>query len=91
MASQEDVEFEEAWATYVRLQSDHVLWAKIKARERYENDQRLKLGGARREGEAVGEARKARETAVIMKRKGYAADDIAEMTGLPLSEIERLG
>jgi len=35
MSTPTQEEFEEAWATYTRLQSDRVLWEKIQARERY--------------------------------------------------------
>jgi predicted transposase/invertase (TIGR01784 family) len=45
----------------------------------------------RAEGEAIGEAKKARETAVAMKQEGFDPAVIARMTGLPLSEIEKLG
>ena len=90
-ASQEDIEFEEAWAMYVRLQSDHVLWRKIKERERFENDLRLRVGAMRKAEKAEGEAKKARETAQNMKRKGLDLALIAEMTGLSPAEIERLG
>jgi predicted transposase/invertase (TIGR01784 family) len=56
----------------------------------------IAIGEAR--GEARGEAKgrtegslaKARETASRMKQKGYLIADIAELTGLPPSEIERL-
>jgi len=49
------------------------------------------LETAKFEGEQKGRTNEKIEIAQNMKRKGYAADDIAEMTGLPLSEIERLG
>ena len=72
---------------------------RVRARERFLNDERLKLGGARREGEAIGvvkgeaigEAKKARESAAIMKQEGFDTVVISRVTGLPLSEIERLG
>jgi predicted transposase/invertase (TIGR01784 family) len=62
-------------------------------------DNRNVLDTARAEGEAIGEARglekgeakKARETADAMKKKGYPVAEITEMTGLSPSEIERLG
>jgi len=41
-------------------------------------------------GRAEGEAQKALEIARSMKRKGYATDDIVEITGLSSAEIERL-
>ena len=47
------------------------------------------------EGEArgigIGEDRKARETALNMKQRGYSTNDIADLTGLSSDEIERLG
>ena len=88
--SREDIEFEEAWATYIRLQSDRVLWQKIKARERYENDLRLRLAGARRKGYAEGQNEKRFEVARNLKHLGVPLATIAEVTGLSLSEIERL-
>jgi predicted transposase/invertase (TIGR01784 family) len=45
---------------------------------------------ARREGLAKGEAKKAAEVARNMKAKGLPPALIAELTGLPASEIERL-
>jgi len=63
-------------------------------RQRFLDEQQIIRADAFEEGEAKGrvegEAKKARETAVAMKRKGYPAADIAELTGLLLSEIERL-
>jgi predicted transposase/invertase (TIGR01784 family) len=68
---------------------------KVRARERFLSEQKLNLAGARKEGRAEGltegEAKKARETATNLKRLGVATATIAEATGLPLSEIERLG
>ena len=81
----------EAYEEFKRFSSDPIMREKVQARERYLIDERLKLGGARREGETIGEARKARETARNMKRKGYPISDIAELTGLTLSEIEQFG
>ena len=86
----EDTEFEEAWATYIRLQSDHVLWRKIKERERFENDLRLRVGAMRKAERMEGEAKKARETALNMKREELDSAFIARMTGLSASEVERL-
>ena len=42
------------------------------------------------EGLAEGEAKKARETAAAMKRKGYPNKEIADLTGLTKKEIENL-
>ena len=88
-----------AYEEFKRFSSDPEMREKVRARERFLNDQRLKVAGARREGEAIGivkgeaigEAKKARETAQNMKKEGFDPAVIAKMTGLPVSEIERLG
>jgi len=84
-----------AYEEFQRFSSDPVMRERVRARERYENDQRLKIGGARREGRkegrVEGRAEEKIETASVMKKKGYSVADIAEITGLPPSEIERLG
>jgi hypothetical protein len=85
----------QAYEEFQQFKSNPEMREKVRARERFLNDQRLKIAGARREGlaegEMKGEARKARETATMMKRKGLDNTLIAEVTGLPPSEIERLG
>ena len=45
---------------------------------------------SRAEGLAEGRAEGIRTTAANMKKKGLDNDFIAEMTGLPIEEIERL-
>ena len=42
------------------------------------------------QGRAEGEAKANRENARRMKTKGYPLEDIAEVTGLSLEEVERL-
>jgi predicted transposase/invertase (TIGR01784 family) len=87
-----------AYEEFKRFAVDPEMREKVRARERFLIDQRLKLAGARREGEAIGEARgeargKAEEkiaTARNLQRLGIPAATIAEATGLPLAEIERL-
>ena len=44
----------------------------------------------RAEGEAIGRTERNLEVARNMKKKGYSIPDIADLTGLSLSEIERL-
>lgn len=44
----------------------------------------------RAEGRAEGEKRSSMATAKRMKQKGYSAEDIADMTGLPLEVIKEL-
>ena len=84
----------EAYEEFKKFSSDEEMRERVRARERFLNDQRLKVAGARREGEAVGivkgEAKKAHETAQNMKREGLDSAFIAKMTGLSVSEIERL-
>ena len=84
-----------AYEEFQQFSSDPVMRERVRARERYENDQRLKIGGARREGEAKGEAKgrvkEKIETARNMRQEGFDVGVIAKITGLPLSEIERLG
>ena len=42
------------------------------------------------EGEAIGAQKTARENARKMKSKGFSVEDIAEVTGLSIEEIEAL-
>ena len=76
----------QAYEEYKLFKSNPEMREKVKARQRFLDEQQLLLGGAFAEGEM----RKARETATMMKRKGYPVAEIAEMTGLPPSEIEQL-
>jgi predicted transposase/invertase (TIGR01784 family) len=41
-------------------------------------------------GEAIGELKKARETAARMLSKGMLIEDISDITGLSLKEVQRL-
>ena len=77
----------QAYEEYIRFKADPIMREKVKARERFLDEQQLLLGGAFAEGEA----RKARETACNLKRLGIPAVTIAEATGLSPFEIERLG
>jgi predicted transposase/invertase (TIGR01784 family) len=79
-----------AYEEFKRFSSDPVMREQVRARERFLNDQRLKVAGAMREGEAKGRTEKAHETAVAMKHEGFDLAVVAKITGLPLSEIERL-
>ena len=72
-----------AYDEYKRFTADPVMREKIRERERFEIDQRLDRAYARKEG--------AVEIAQNMKREGLDSAFIAKMTGLSLSEIERLG
>jgi len=91
-----------AYEEFKQFSSDPVMRERVRARERFLNDWRLKIGGARREGRAEGrvegraeglvegEAKKARETAQNLKRLNVPLTTIAEATGLSVTEIERL-
>jgi predicted transposase/invertase (TIGR01784 family) len=76
-----------AYTAYKRLSADSVLWEKIRARERFLTDQYLDRANAYHKGQKETSI----EVAQNMKSKGYSATEIAELTGLPLSEVERLG
>jgi predicted transposase/invertase (TIGR01784 family) len=84
-----------AYEEYRRFSADPVMREKVKARQRFLDEQMIIMNDVWEEGEAKGmvkgEAKKARETAIAMKTKGYPIADIADITGLPSSEIERLG
>ena len=87
-----------AYEEFKRFSSDPEMREKVRARERFLNDQRLKVAGARREGraeglvegEAKGRAEEKIVTASTMKQEGFDPAVIAKITGLPVSEIERL-
>ena len=76
-----------AYEEFQRFLSDPEMRERVRARERFLNDERLKMGGARREGRAE----KAMEVAQNLKDMGMSPPDIVRATGLSLSEIERLG
>jgi predicted transposase/invertase (TIGR01784 family) len=80
-----------AYEEFKRFSSDPEMRERVRARERFLNDQRLKVAGAKREGKAEGRAEEKIDVARNMKVKGYAVADIAEITGLSSSEIEHLG
>jgi predicted transposase/invertase (TIGR01784 family) len=75
-----------AYEEFQRFSSDPVMREKVRARERYLNDERLKIAGARREGRKEEKIENARN----FKRLGVPIATIAEATGLPLAEVERL-
>ena len=72
----------EAYDEFKKFSSDPDMREKERARERFLNDQRLKVAGARREERIA--------VAQNLKRLEVPVATIAEATGLPLSEIERL-
>jgi predicted transposase/invertase (TIGR01784 family) len=84
-------EVKAAYDEYRRFSSDPVMRERVESRERFLIDQYLDRAEALAEGRAKGRVEEKIETARNMKRKGYSVSDIAELTGLPLTEIERLG
>jgi hypothetical protein len=86
MALQDVPEVQVANDNFKRFTSDPAMRERMEARERFQIDKRLD----RAEAEERGETKKALAVAKNMKTKGYPVVDIAEMTGLLVSEIERL-
>jgi predicted transposase/invertase (TIGR01784 family) len=84
----------QAYEEFKQFSADDEMREKVRARERFLNDQYLDRANAyhkgQKEGVIEGEAKKARETAQNMKREGFGPALIARMTGLPVSEVERL-
>jgi len=96
----------EAYKEFQRFSSDKAAQDWLRWRERFLDEQQLDLTDAWEkglsegeakgrkaglsEGELKGEVKKAQETARMMKQEGFEATMIARITGLPLSEIERL-
>ena len=79
-----------AYEEYLRFAADPVMREKVRARERFLNDERLKLAGARREGHAEGKAEGKAETAINLIAMDLLPSDIARAIGLSLDEIENL-
>ena len=75
-----------AYEEYKRFTADPVVREKIKAHERFLIDRKLDRAEAREEGRVTEKI----ETARNMKARGLENVLISEITGLPLSEIERL-
>jgi len=84
-------EVQAAYEAYQRFSADPILREKIRAREQFDIEQRLNRAYAEAEGEAKGETKNAIKVAQNMKKKGYPIADIADISGLSQSEIERLG
>ncbi|MDR3224491.1 MAG: hypothetical protein LBT03_02895, partial [Holosporales bacterium] len=61
-----------------------------KAAYDYGNDVSVAKREGREEGEAIGELKKARETAARMLSKGMLVEDISDITGLSMKEVQRL-
>ena len=84
---QDAPEVQAAYTEYKRFAADPKMRDKIKARERYWTDRNLDRAEAKEEGET----QKAIEVARNLKSMGMSLKDIVWATGLPLSEIKRLG
>ena len=79
-----------AYEEFRRFSAAPEMREKVRARERFLIDQRLRLATAKREGREEGREEEKRETAQNMKARGLDSVLISEITGLSLSEIERL-
>ena len=84
---QDAPEVQAAYGEYKRFIANPEMREKAMARERYWTDRRLD----RAEGREEGREEKGLEVARNMKAKGYSVAEIADISGLSLSEIERLG
>ena len=71
-----------AYEEFKQFSSDPEMRERVRARERFLNDWRLKIGGARREEKIT--------IAKNMKQEGFDVAIIAKMTGLSPAEIARL-
>jgi predicted transposase/invertase (TIGR01784 family) len=76
----------QAYEEFKQFTADPKMREKARARKRFLDEQAIIMNDMREEGRTEN----ARENAQKMKRKGYPVDDIADITGLPLSEIEQL-
>ena len=81
---------QQAYGQYQQFNRDERMRAIDEAHQRFLNDQASDIAEARDGGIAIGVDRRNIEIARNMKRKGYPMDDITEMTGLSIIEIERL-
>jgi len=75
-----------AFDEYNRFKTDPAMRERVRARQRFLDDERLKLTGAWDEGNDA----KAHEVVRNMKQEGFDTAMISKMTGLSLSEVERL-
>jgi predicted transposase/invertase (TIGR01784 family) len=80
-----------AYEEYRRFSADSEMRAKARAQKHFLDEQAIIMNDVREEGEAKGRTKEKFATAIAMKKKGYPVTDIAEITGLSPSEIERLG
>jgi predicted transposase/invertase (TIGR01784 family) len=74
----------------VRISRDEVERARLMSEYKYVVDTQSKVVQAKREGIREGEQKKAVEFAQKLKRRGAAAEQIAEDTGLTLNQIDEL-
>ena len=65
-------------------------YGRVMKREGFDDGKAEGIEQGRTEGKAEGEASKAREMAEAMKSKNYSIDEISELTGLSVDEIEKL-
>jgi len=81
---------QQAYGKHQQFNRDERMRAIDEAHQRFLNDQASELAEARDSGRDEGRDERNIEIARNMKLKGYSTNDIAELTGLSLVEIERL-
>ena len=79
-----------AYKQYKEFSADPVIRERVRVRQRFLDEQEIRLGDAWEGGMAKGRAKEKVETAINLKRLGVLPTTIAEATGLSISEIERL-
>jgi predicted transposase/invertase (TIGR01784 family) len=79
-------EIQEAMRQFTAYKADPVSRNLEERRRMFDFDQKLEVNDSRKAGRVEGRV----ESAKRMKAKGYAVADIAEITELPVEEIERL-
>jgi predicted transposase/invertase (TIGR01784 family) len=85
---------QQAYTKFQQFNQDERLRALDRAHQQYLHDLATDIEEAHEKGIAIGvdkgELKKARETAAIMKKKGYSVAETAELTGLSPEDIEGL-
>jgi predicted transposase/invertase (TIGR01784 family) len=74
----------------LKISKDEVERARLLSEYKYALDTQSKLVDAKRAGRKEGEQKRAFEVAQRLKKRGMAAEQIAEDTGLTLKEVEEL-
>ena len=79
-----------AYKQYKDFSANPVMRERVRVRQRFLDEQQIRLSDAREEGWEGGREERNIEVARNFKRLGVPVSTIAEATGLSVSEIERL-